>query len=101
MSEIGKVIRQARRDREWTQTELAQKVGVGTPYLSKIEQGKETPGEPLMRRLASALGLDGDELVLTSGRVPTVYVEALTKRPAAGAQALRQFMHRYSRGGGG
>lgn len=98
---IGKLIRDARRERGWTQTELAQQVGVGTPYLSKIEQGKEMPGEPLMLRLAAALGLDADELVLASGRIPMVYVNALTERPAAGAQALRQFVHRYSRGAGG
>lgn len=37
---IGKRIREARRKREWTQEQLAEKVGISRGFLSLIEIGK-------------------------------------------------------------
>lgn len=48
-------IAEFRRKRGLSQEELAQIVGVSRPYLSDIENGKGSPGGPLILKIAKAL----------------------------------------------
>lgn len=38
--DVGKKVRELRQDRRWTQTELAQRLGLSQNWISEIEQGK-------------------------------------------------------------
>lgn len=40
--ELGMVVRRARSDRGWTQSDLATRAEVGRPWLSELERGKPT-----------------------------------------------------------
>jgi transcriptional regulator with XRE-family HTH domain len=51
----GADLRDARRDREWTQAELAETAQVSVNYIGSLENGSTTPGVDLVDRLASAL----------------------------------------------
>jgi DNA-binding XRE family transcriptional regulator len=59
---LGSVVEQLRRQREWTQEELAHTVGISQPTLSKIEAGKLQPDAFLYGKLAAAFGLSVHEL---------------------------------------
>ena len=51
-----------RKKRGVTQDELAQKVDVSRPYLSDIENGKSSPGGPLMLKIAKAFNAKVEEI---------------------------------------
>jgi HTH-type transcriptional regulator/antitoxin HipB len=63
--ELGLAIRRARADRGWTQTELADRAGVGRPWLSELESGKRRA--ELGRVLAV---LEALQLVITLSPAP-------------------------------
>lgn len=59
---IGRRIRERRRDRQMTQTALAEAVGISASYLNLIEHDKRQIGGTLLRRIAEALALEVDAL---------------------------------------
>lgn len=59
---IGERIRKLRRERNWTQVELGQRVGIDKRNISRYESGRLTPSARTLRRFAEAFGLDPDEL---------------------------------------
>jgi len=93
---FGQRIRKLRRERGWTQTQLAQaldqldikpKVKADVPYLSKIENGRidYVPGEELIRALAAVLLANADELLDLAGRIDTrALQDTISQQPAAG-----------------
>ena len=54
--EIGKLIRKARRDLEWSQAELAKRSGVSVPTVVRVEAGVD-PRLFTLLALLGALGL--------------------------------------------
>lgn len=57
------IIRERRIELDMTQAELALRVGVGTPHISKIERGKDKPSPALQATLLLALGLNAQTIV--------------------------------------
>lgn len=88
---IGQRIKRERFDHSMTQRSLAEKVGVGTPHISKIEAGRESPSDELLRRIAQALSCDYDELLLAAGRLPADLMQTLASDPQSSLQFLRQW----------
>lgn len=68
---FGKLIRQARKHREYSQRELAKLVGVNYTYLSKLENDHAgyPPSEEVIHQLALHLELQEEELRRLSGRI--------------------------------
>ena len=68
---FGKVIRQARKAKEYSQRELAKLIGVDYTYLSKLENDHAgyPPSEDVIELLARNLDLDEDELRHLAGRI--------------------------------
>jgi DNA-binding XRE family transcriptional regulator len=60
-------VRVWREYRGLTQAELAAMAGVGKSYLSQVERGSKAGSLRLMRRLATALGVDMEDLVPPEG----------------------------------
>jgi transcriptional regulator with XRE-family HTH domain len=56
MSEFGRMLRELRTQRGWTQVELAQYAHIGQPALSKYESGRNQPGPDVVNALAEVLG---------------------------------------------
>ncbi|AFY78951.1 MAG: helix-turn-helix transcriptional regulator [Hydrococcus sp. C42_A2020_068] len=69
---FGHLIRQARKDKGYSQRELAEKLGLDFTYLSKLENNRADypPKEEVIRALATHLDLDAEELIFLSGRIP-------------------------------
>ena len=55
MGNLKEALRTRRKDKGFSQKELAKKVGVTQQYVARIESGKLNPGLDLMEKLADAL----------------------------------------------
>lgn len=64
LSETDSRIRSFRTYRKMTVSELAEAAGISQPYLSEIESGKKTGSVDVLKRIATALKVDLDDLVL-------------------------------------
>lgn len=67
MVDVGRLIRDARRRADISQTELARRAGVTQPVISAYERGRREPSVPMLAKLVTASGhrlridlLDGD-----------------------------------------
>lgn len=73
-----------RRKSKMTQRELAKRIGVGFPYISKIENNVEPPpNDALLIKLSKELDIDMDELFLQAGKISSDLKEFLMKDPKA------------------
>lgn len=88
---LGARIKRFRLQRGMTQRDLAQRVGVGVPYISKIESGRERPGDEVLLAIAESLGDDPDELFLVARRLPPDLVDQFAASPADGVRYLRSW----------
>lgn len=52
---IGRRIASLRRGRKWTQEHLAERAGIGAPYLARIEGGGKRPTVATLAGIAQAL----------------------------------------------
>jgi transcriptional regulator with XRE-family HTH domain len=69
---FGDLIRQARKDKGYSQRELAKHIGLDFTYLSKLENDRAdyAPKEDVIRAIARNLSLDEEELIFLAGRIP-------------------------------
>jgi transcriptional regulator with XRE-family HTH domain len=69
---LGERIRRKRAEHKLWLRETATKVGISPTYLSRIEtmDEKTRPAEDVIRKLATLLNDDFDELMQLAGRVP-------------------------------
>lgn len=82
---FGQRVRQLRKIRNLTLRVVASEVGINYTYLSKIENGKldfsDFPSEKLIRKLASLLKADTDELLLLAQKIPDEIRKRVIERP--------------------
>lgn len=64
LSQTDSRIRTYRKYRGMTGTELAEAAGISQPHLSDIENGKKAGSVDVLKRIATALRLDLDDLVV-------------------------------------
>ncbi|MBN1342911.1 MAG: helix-turn-helix domain-containing protein [Phycisphaerae bacterium] len=57
LTQIGKRIRDARRQQSLSQTQLARQAGINQGFLSQIERGKQQPSTQTLNALSVALGV--------------------------------------------
>ena len=58
MDKIAETLRDARKSKRLTQTEVAKSVGVSRAYYADVERGRYNPSLKLMSRLAKLLGIN-------------------------------------------
>ncbi|KAF1690756.1 helix-turn-helix transcriptional regulator [Pseudoxanthomonas koreensis] len=87
---LGQRLRAARMRRSMTQEVMAERVGVSTPTLAKLENGDPSTSMATVLRVLTVLGLDGDIDLIASqdllGR--ELQDNALRRTNAAPAQVL-------------
>ena len=59
---LGSNIRNLRKERKWTQEQLAEKAEISVPYMTQIELGKKQASLETVENIAKALGVPIDEL---------------------------------------
>ena len=88
---FGPRIRELRKAKNLSLRALAEAVGVSFTYISKIENEKldfgDYPGEDLIVKLATALGVSTDELLILAKKIP----EGIKKRVIERPDAFRRF----------
>ncbi len=68
---FGRYLRETREDRDITLTELARRIQVSIPYLSRIERERENPPpDRLLISIADALDVPRDQLFARAQRLP-------------------------------
>ena len=58
----GKIIKKARDEKDWTQTQLQEKTGIFQPKISSLERGLSTPNVVEIYKLCVALEIPFTEL---------------------------------------
>jgi transcriptional regulator with XRE-family HTH domain len=61
---IPEKVREMRERRLLTQAELAERAGMTESTVNRIEQGLQQPRITTVRKIADALGVNGEELVV-------------------------------------
>ena len=87
MATFGMRVRQLRHAKGWSLRDLAEKVGVGFTYLSRVENERlnfgDYPSDALIHRLADAFDADEEELLLLAKRIPEPIKKRVLQRPDA------------------
>src|SRR5580704_14373748 len=87
---FGEFVRREREAKEIGLREMAKMIGVSPTYLSKVERDEfPPPVEDKVRKIASILGHDADELLARAGRVSSDLSEIIRQRPRELAALLR------------
>lgn len=55
---FGEKLRQLRKDKDWTQPQLADAIGIEQSYLSKLETGKSVPSADIFQMILDAFQID-------------------------------------------
>ena len=63
MKNIAKIIADLRKEKNWSQTELANESGVSREIIGKYERSEATPSVDFAKRIADAFGVSLDFLV--------------------------------------
>ena len=63
MKNIANIITNLRKDKNWSQTDLARESSISREILGKYERGEATPSIDFAKRIADALGVSLDYLV--------------------------------------
>lgn len=77
---IGEIIIAKRKEKSWTQEQLANAVGVSTPAVSKWETGATYPDITLLSPIARALNTTVDELLSYQNELSAEGVSELAKK---------------------
>lgn len=62
---FGKRVRELRRERGWTQEELAEAADLHENYVSRLETGEQEPGLFVILRLSAAFSIGAGDLLTT------------------------------------
>ncbi|OCN06173.1 hypothetical protein A4S06_00220 [Erysipelotrichaceae bacterium MTC7] len=77
---IGNVIRTYRKEKGFTQEELAKRLGVSTPAVNKWEKGHSLPDITLLAPIARLLEIDTDTLLDYKGDISDIEMNDLLHR---------------------
>jgi transcriptional regulator with XRE-family HTH domain len=90
---FGKTLRELRRSAGVSQRELASRVGVDFSYISKVENGRiPPPAADTIVRICEVLGVDPDQSLAATGKMPTQIKEML-----GGSSSALRFMREAHR----
>lgn len=92
---FGPSIRAAREGKGISLRDLAKRIEVSPTFLSKVETEDWKPKEEKLRKIASILEMDADDLVARAGRVPSDLTDIIKKH---GAKAELATLLRVTKG---
>lgn len=77
---IGNKILALRKERAWSQQQLAKKIGTSGPIIGRYERGEMVPSVEVAKKLADILGVTLDYLVDDAGRNADIKDKAMLQR---------------------
>lgn len=109
-SELGKLIRRARTERDFGLREFAKAISKSPAFLTQLECDDESPSvaEDTLRTIADRLALDPDQLIVLARRTPSdvvpessLEVALYRKVKSMSAQEQRDMLTRWTKGNEG
>lgn len=85
--QIGQRVRKLRRDKEYTQEQIAELVGASCSFVGHIERGEKILSVETLARLSKALETDMDYIVFGASRGTRVNEELLNE--------LKELLHKH------
>src|SRR3954453_14850349 len=82
---IGKLIRDARQHRGWTQSQLAEALGTSQSAVNRIERGNQNISLEMIARIGEAL----DSEIVSLGYAGPMHLRVVGGRPLSGATAAK------------
>ena len=64
---FSKILKQKRKERGWSHSDLAEAISVSVRWYQNIESGKVMPNGPVMIRLQILLGIDPNDFLDEAG----------------------------------
>lgn len=95
---VSIILKKKRKERGWTQEQLAQRSGVSQQAISFIESERNTPSEGTLRLLAQALDCSVSELLgekkepAEHGRLDEALIDLLVDLSPDEAQRVKDFV---------
>ena len=65
---LSEKIVQLRKERNWTQNQLADLIGMAVNQVKRYEKGKSAPSLEAIKKLAVIFGISSDELIFDNGQ---------------------------------
>ena len=100
--DIGRFIREQRKQAELSVRRLADMAGVSNPYLSQIERGVRRPSAEILQQLARALQLSAETMYIQAGildadhrTAPGAVERAIRGAPELNAEQRRLLLSLY------
>jgi transcriptional regulator with XRE-family HTH domain len=91
--DLGRRVRELRRERDWTLERAAAKAGLARSTLSKIENGQMSPTYDALRKLAFGLGIPVPQLFTPAPQAQVNGRMALTRAGEGAAQMTTTYEH--------
>ena len=66
MNEIGRIIKEARKEKGLTQKELGEKLGVSYQMIAQYESGRRKPKIETLKRISAVLGVGLEDFMTDS-----------------------------------
>jgi DNA modification methylase/plasmid maintenance system antidote protein VapI len=93
--QFGHQLRSDRLTVDLTLSALADELKVTKGYLSRVEQGKAIPSALMVERIAKAIGVDPDPLLILAGYLPADVQHILHSHPVEAPTVLRETFGEY------
>ncbi len=91
---LGRIIKQQRIAMPLTLQELAAKSGVSASHLGRIEAGQRFPSAHILRKIATPLGFEEDELFTLAGYLSTQPSKISERNPGYSGKQLDPYVAR-------
>ncbi len=92
---IGQRVRTLRKNRGWTQQELAHRAKTSSSYLGQVERGQRDVGVSVLDRIATALGVSLGDVTHLPGSAETLDVGVLSPAARQVVDALVRELQQY------
>lgn len=92
------LLKNKRLDRRLTLEELSERSDISASYLSEIENGyKETCPDETLLKIAQALDIDIDAVMVNIGRLPDSFFFARKDKPEELTKALKKLLKTFEK----
>jgi len=92
---LGKRIKELRKSKNFTQDELAEKIGIGTPNISYFETGRFSPAIETMEKMAEALGVEMYELFMFNPLKSTEEIRAELEEAIRSDEKILRLLYKF------
>lgn len=89
-------LKDLRKQHNWTQDELAERLGASKTHVSEMESGKKNPSSPMLDRIASVFGVSISELLMSDENGVADLIRDYEGLSAQDQAAIRHLAHQLS-----